>query len=71
MSQCCWSQKGRILSYKYHCLSADRPEGGTTGGRSVAVGVQASSLRRFTKIGGLSLYSLHDTVPGVVLDIIN
>ena len=31
-------QKGRILSYMYHCLSADRPLGGTIDGNSFGSG---------------------------------
>ena len=57
------SQKGRILSNKYHCLSDDSPDGEIVGGKSVAAGCQASFSSE-TVVMEVSLNSLHSIVPG-------
>ena len=52
-----------MLSYKYHCRSADNPGGVMTKGRSVAEGDQSRlSILNFTSL--LSLYSFMVTCPG-------
>ena len=59
-------QYSLILSKRYHCRSADSPEGVTTGGRSVAEGDQSSlSILNFTS--SLSLNSFRVTFPRLVV----
>ena len=51
-----------ILSKRYCCCSNDSPGRGMTGGRSVLVGFQLISWRRFISLSGLVTESLTLTV---------